>query len=70
MAPPGRPGGPRRRLWRRRVLTGGAWLRWRTRHGRKSPLQRDFESGDPARVAAVEQFAREILADIEAGERR
>ncbi len=63
---------PRRTLkqWGRRrwLLCETAWLRWRMRLRRKSDLQRDWESGDPARVARVEELAAKIRAEIEADE--
>jgi hypothetical protein len=54
----------RRYLHRRRLLLENAWFRWCLRHGRKSELQRDWESGDPARVARVEAVAAQIRDEI------
>jgi hypothetical protein len=51
-------------LHRRRLLAENAWLRWRLRHDRKSELQRDWESGDPARIARVEAVAARICDEI------
>lgn len=55
------------RLRRRWMLTQNAWLRWKIRHWRRSQLQRDWESGDPERMARVEAVAariREELGDL------
>jgi hypothetical protein len=49
----------------RLIVAAGRWRTWRLRHPlRKSPLQRDFESGDPARLARVHAAARQILAQL------
>src|SRR6266496_5975359 len=63
---------PRRTLkqWGRRrwLLCETAWIRWRMHLRRKSDLQRDWESGEPVRVARVEELAAKIRAEIEAAE--
>jgi hypothetical protein len=62
------PKPPRRtfRQWLRRryLLAESALLVFRIRHGRKSQLQRDWESGDPARVARVEEVAARIREEL------
>ena len=63
------PKPPRRtfRQWlrRRRMLAENVYLRFRSRHGRKSELQRDWESGDPARVARVQELAARIREELD-----
>lgn len=53
---------------RRYLIMQGAWIRYRLRHRRKSELQRDWESGDPARVARVQALADRIVAELDAEE--
>jgi hypothetical protein len=48
------------------MIADTAWLRWRHRHRRKSALQRDWESGDPVRIARVEKIAAAIRAEMAA----
>ncbi len=56
--------GVRRVIWRRWTIASNAWIRWRIRHRRKSALQRDWESGDPVRMARVREIGARIRAEI------
>lgn len=60
---------PRRtfRQWlRRRGVLAEVTLRGlRRRYRRKSQLQRDWESGDPARVARAQEFAAQIREELD-----
>ena len=56
---------PEGMTWRQRL---NWWrLRWLSL---RDPIQRDWESGDPVRVARVEELAARIRAEIDAEDRQ